>query len=320
MTTLDATLSGLASYFEANPDYPNREYVHARCRAMLRVYVAWYEKSDRADYEVLGVEELLTGPILNPANLKDSGYLAAGKIDVRAIQRKHNKRVIIDHKCLSGEMDDYHHQHLLVDTQPMQYALLEYLNGRRIDAAVWDVIAKSGHKPRKSGDTPEAFEQRIFEIYTEDPAAYFARKEIPILQYNLTQYAVELHSWTKIMHSARLGGDHLKTPESCFNFHRPCRYLDICSGRVDMIRGVQAGTFVKIDEVHPELELPPETDPREVVTNSRLKTFRSCMFKHDLQYNIGLRKKNERPDEPLYIGSAIHKGLEHYWLSLKGGE
>lgn len=314
-TLLEVTLAGLDSYLNASPAYPKIDVIRSRCRGMLRAYVDLYGQADADGYSVIAVEELVTGPILNPSTLRDSGYLAAGKIDVRAIKRKGNKHVIIDHKILASEMTDHHHEHLLVDTQPLQYALLQHLNGERVDGAVWDVIAKTSHRPKVKETTAE-FEERVYELYSESPASFFARKEIPILEYNLAGYATDLHSWTQMVNSAKVSNTHLKTPESCFSYRYPCKFLSLCSGTGSLDRELQRGNLVQIDNPHQELNLPEGIDPHKVITNSRLKTFRNCMYKHDLSYNQGVRKPGHT-EEPLFVGSAMHTALEHYWLHLK---
>lgn len=314
-TLLDATLDGLDVYLNASQNYPKIEVLRARCRGMLRAYVDVHGSSDAADYSVLAVEELVSGPILNPATLRDTGFTAAGKIDVRAIRRKGNKRVIIDHKILASEMTDHHHEHLLVDTQPLQYALLQHLNGDRIDGAVWDVVAKSGHRPKVS-ESLQDFEDRILETYLEKPDGFFARKDVPIMEFHLANYATELHSWTQMVNSAKISDTHLKTPESCFTYRTPCKFLNICSGTRQLDRELAKGELIQIDNPHQELNLPPDVDPQKVITNSRLKTFRACMYKHHLSYNEGIRKAGIL-EEPLFVGSAMHSALEHYWLHLK---
>lgn len=316
-TVASTVLESLDSFFEQHRNYPKALPLRAKCRGIARAYVDHYAEADKLSFEVLGVEELQVGPISNPTTGKQfSDYIAAGKIDVRLYQRERKRRSIMDHKILASRMEDHHHEHLLVDTQPLQYALLEHMNGERIDSAIWDVVAKTEHRP-KAGETLPEFEERVYELYVQDPHAFFARKEVPITEYNLAQYAMDLYSWTRMLESARQSGQHLKTPESCFDYRRPCRYLPICSGRVDLLDGLQSGQLVKIQERHPELELDASIDETYVITNSRLKVFRQCMYKHDLQYNLGIRRSSEVAEEPLFVGSAMHKALEAYWLALK---
>ena len=318
LTPLESAHHELALYFAANPKYPGGDFIHARCRAVMSVYVERYQANDLKNFSVKAVEELVMAPVMNLNTRKETGYIASGKIDVTLYQKDKKRLSIMDHKILASEFDAHHHEHLLVDTQPLQYSLLKHLNGVKIESAIWDVIAKTSHKPGKA--TPEEFEERIYKMYSESPDSYFARKEIPIMEYHLAQYANDLHSWTMMVHSARMSDTHLKNPDSCFQYRRACEHLGICSGRVNMESALQSGELIQIETIHPELELPEGSDQNKIITNSRLKKFRACMFRHDLHYNKGIRKTNQVTEEPLFVGSAMHKALEGYWLAIKSSE
>lgn len=55
----------------------------------------------------------------------------------------------------------------------------------------------------------------------------------------------------------------------------------------------------------------------QILTSSRLRTFRECARKHDLAYVQGYRPV--RDAEPLRFGTLIHAGLEAWWLAAAGG-
>jgi hypothetical protein len=55
----------------------------------------------------------------------------------------------------------------------------------------------------------------------------------------------------------------------------------------------------------------------ELLTASRLRSFRTCQRQHFLAYVEGYRPTREAP--ALAFGTAIHKALEAYWLSRKDG-
>lgn len=52
-----------------------------------------------------------------------------------------------------------------------------------------------------------------------------------------------------------------------------------------------------------------------LLTASRLRTFRACPYKHHLMYDEGWRPVSVA--EPLLVGTLAHAALEAYWLSLK---
>ena len=54
-------------------------------------------------------------------------------------------------------------------------------------------------------------------------------------------------------------------------------------------------------------------DARQILTQSRLATARTCQRKHDLRYNQGFRAVQE--EQVLFFGSLVHTALEAWWLS-----
>jgi hypothetical protein len=331
-TPLAAALDAVDKYIKTNSGYPQAQTIKARVRAMLRAYGKHWSV-DNQRYEVIGVEKLLLGPIVNLTNKKDSGYQAGGKLDVILRDRKTNQTVLMDHKNLASELDDDDIEQLTIDGQPLQYAYLAHLNGLRIDYAVWDVLAKSGHRPYKEkntvrkatkklaevkthtpAETPEEFEARLFEVYFDSPDKYFARVKIPVLKYNVIRHVNELYDWAQLIGSSIASGKHLRNTESCKQYQRPCKYMGVCSGKSDID---DKAVWTTAKQTHSELDLPPGVDPALVLTNSRLKVFKSCYAKHDMQYNQGLRKVNEPVEEPLYLGSCSHEGLEAYWKTIQ---
>jgi len=65
-----------------------------------------------------------------------------------------------------------------------------------------------------------------------------------------------------------------------------------------------------------EVEAPPIVDDgRDIITNSRLSTFRDCAMKHALMYEDGIRPV--QTEEALRLGSLFHVGLEAWWSTVK---
>lgn len=336
MTPLDTGLAALDSYIYANKSYPGALVIRARIRASLRVYDRFWSdpglENNNHEFTVLGAEELLTGPVTSLATGKATDYTAAGLLDVR-IKDRNNLHGILDHKNLADAFESEDIEHLHIDGQPNQYAWLEHLNGVRINFAIWDVLCKTSHrlyqektttrKPSKKepngavtvtpAETLEAFEERLVEVFSENPKKYFARERIVIQKSNVIEHAQELYAWTRLLDSAKKTGNHLRNTEACFEYNRPCEYLGLCSGRTNML---DPEKWERARTTHAELDLPIGIDPALVITNSRIKVFKSCMRKHDFKYNLGLRRVGKPVEEPLYLGSASHKALEAYWLQL----
>jgi hypothetical protein len=147
----------------------------------------------------------------------------------------------------------------------------------------------------------------------EDQKRFFARERVPVMKHNVAMHANDLYDWTRLLDSAKQGNKHLKNTEHCFDYMRPCKYLGICSGRSEMDDLTQWRTE---KNPHAELDLPEGVDPGKVITNSRMKVFKGCPYKHHLQYNLGLRKVRETEDEPLVVGSCGHVALEEYFKAI----
>lgn len=353
---LDAALAAMDDYLAANPTFPSLDVIRARCRAMLRAYdVRW--KEDNQKYEVLSVEELITGPIINPETKKQTSYLAAGKIDVMIRDRRTGHVGIMDHKLLSSAIDDDKHEHLLVNSQPLQYALLKHLNGAKVNFALWDCLVKTQHRIRQESSKliQEAKPERIAARKTTEPDGKVyqkgdvipARAEIRDVTPGETPEEFE----------ERVLAVYLKNPDEYFlrkrvpilshnlieyaqelydwtalvdSAHRTGKHLKNSGACFEYSRpckflGVCSGRsdiedtsqWIQAGTNHAELELPEGMEQRKVITNSRLNVFRSCQKKHYGQYELGLKKAVEEFDEPLAIGSCGHVGLEQYFQSIK---
>lgn len=349
MTPLEAGLAAMDAYFSTH-DAPNKLVVRARTRAMLKAYsVVWEE--DNKKYIVKDAEKLLFGPLVNLENMRDSGYLTSGKLDLLLEEKGGRKRtVLLDHKLMANAFEDEDIEHLLISSQPHQYAALGWSNGIKFDTAVWDVATKCTHVPRKESilkgkpsritsrkttingvtylkgdtipaihdvvtpaETLEEFEDRVLRVYLENPAKRFARPEVPILKSNVAEHMQSVYLWTKELDMDSKSSYHLRNDSACMNFGRACSYLGVCSGRSSF----EDGSWTNRRQVHNELDLPAGIDPHRLITNSRLKMFKECRLKHDNYYNKGIVKIQEKIDDPLYVGSAAHYGWEAMWKTMK---
>lgn len=346
MTPLEAGLAAMDSLYFATHDLPNKPTIRARIRGMLRAYdKVWAE--DNKKYIVRGAERLLMGPLKNLENMKDSGYIQSGKLDLILEERAGRRRLVIsDHKWLSSGFDDDDIEHLLVSGQQNTYAYLGFVNGIKFEAAMWDILVKSQHVPKKEsilkgspsriagrkstvngveykkgdvipavpdtvtpGETIGEFEERVYQIYCENPAKYFARPEVPVIKDNIASHMHEAYMWTKELDIDSKSDTHLRNPDACMTYNRACSYMGLCSRRSHE----EDGSWTTKEKVHEELDLPAGVDPHRVVTNSRLGCFRLCRLKHHRRYNLGLIKIKPAAEESLFVGSAGHVGLEWYW-------
>src|ERR1700761_8337979 len=233
---LAAGLAAMDAEYFAKKEVPNKAVIRARCRAMVRSYHKVWEY-DNKRYAVIGAEKLLMGPLYNLETMRDSGYLMAGKLDLILKEKGgRNRTICMDHKALSSGFDESDIEHLLISGQQCQYSVLGWTNGIKFDAAIWDICCKSLHVPRKEsilkgkpsriasrkttingvvylngqtvpavtdtvtpGETMEEFEERVYQLYIENPSKYFARPEVPIIKENTAAHMHELYLYVKEM-------------------------------------------------------------------------------------------------------------------------
>lgn len=353
MMPLDAALEALDGYIATNK-HPDSAVLRVRLRAMIRAYsFVWAGQEDQ--YEVLAVEQLLLAPLVNLVNKKESDYLAGGKLDVILREREGRKRLILmDHKALAWAFDDTDIEHLLVAPQPLEYGFLAWSNGKRLDDAMWDVLAKPAHVPRKESskivtaakpertykvkrdgkpagtvfpaepevrettpaETMEEFEERVYEILIRDKDKYFARPRVPLLKSQMSQHVHEKYLWAQEMKMDAASDIHLRNADACKLYNSPCEYLGLCSGR----SSEDDGTWARRDRVHAELDLPAGVDPLRVLTNSRVSMYKTCRLKHHRRYVQGLVKASRKDEDYHFVGTGIHLGLEHFWKAIASNQ
>ena len=309
----ESALLAMDKFFLANKD-ENTLLHRARLRAIVRAYgQRWANDSEL--YEALEVEKLLLGKIVSMDSGKDSGFTAGGKIDAIIKERVGSKNLIVlDHKFLSTEFTPEKAQHLTIDGQPSQYAYLCWANGIEVTHVLWDAVVKSLHRKGKN-ESYESLEERIYGIYIEDNSK-FSRFKVPVIKDNIAEYLNELYHWAKEIGMESKGNVHLKSRGHCFEFNRACKYLGICTGYSDS----NDGTWNSGGTNHAELVLDKDINPFTILTNSRLKEYQTCRTKHHLHYNLGLSKIKEETEEPLFVGTAGHHGLQAYWETIASGQ
>lgn len=322
---------------------PKQLLIASKCRALMAGYHAQWIN---AGYEVESVEQVVTSDLYNPETQRRSrSFSIAGKIDVTT--RRDNRRIIFDHKTTSEDISDpnspYWRQ-LAIEGQATHYMLLEWLNERKADGALWDVVRKPQISPKKLSkseaqaaavtkrycggkltdhsvlelnrtgrETYEMYEYRLLDdCGSVRPQWYFQRRPVPRLDSQIYEHATDLweHSQEKLV--ARRMNRHAKNSGACMLYHSPCIFLGICSGHDTP----DSDRWTRKEQVHAELpELPG--DGRDVLTISRIRMFQTCRQKEYLAYELGLERPDEEEKEALFFGTIWHLAQEAWWSTLK---
>ena len=317
----------------------------AKCFGLMAGY---HERWKNAAYQILYVERVVDSLLYNPATKRSSrSFHVAGKIDVGAIEIGTGREVILDHKTSSIDISDPNSpfwRQLVIEGQASHYMLIEWLNGRKIDYAIWDVVRKPSISPKQIAakdliaivatqkyfeqsvsnedvaevdetkrETPAMYAARLaFDCTQERPQWYFQRRSIPRLDAELLEYAGELWDHSQDILEARRNGRNPRNSGACMLYGSPCKFLGICSGH----DSIDSDHWARREWTHPELPVLDVTT-KEVLTNSRIRTWQTCRRKEYLQYEIGLERIDEEEREALLFGSMLHEVWEAYFTTLK---
>ena len=337
MTALQLALDAIELYRSQDP------LTHAKCSGLMIGYDARWRTQN---YVTTDVERYVEAPLVNPETQRPSRtFKLAGKIDVLA--SRDGRPFIIDHKTTSSDITDpnsAYWRQLAVEGQPSHYMLLEWLNGRKVDGAVWDVVRKPGISPKKlskadrtaivssgryfdqkilesdrvqlsngfESETPTLYSLRLAADTQTRPEWYFARKPVPRLDHELAEYAAELWDHSQDLIATRRSERNPRNSGACLLYNSPCVFLGVCSGHDD----IDSDRWTRRQFVHREL---PETegDGRDLLTNSRIRVFQTCKRKHLYQYELGVERFDDEERESLYFGRIWHEAQEAWWTFFK---
>lgn len=342
-TALAASLAAIDSTMTPSTEY-RWQLIAAKCRALMAGYDARWSYGP---YLPVAVEQVVTSELYNPeTNRRSRTFTVAGKLDLTA--RRGERVVLIDHKTTSDDISDpnspYWRQ-LVVESQPSHYMLLEWLNGRKVDEAVWDVVRKPGISPKKLSkaelqsaaitktyqgvriyqasvdalskdpdgrETLEMYEVRLVNDCTKErPEWYFQRRAVPRLDAEVREHAGELWDHGQDILQARNTERHPRNSGACLLYGSPCAFLGICSGHDTP----DSNNWKKKTWMHAELPVL-DGDGREVLTNSRIRSFQTCRRKHYFEYELGIERLDEEERETLFFGNLWHEAQAAYWKFL----
>lgn len=343
MTPLEAALDGLDAYLGGSVDD-----AIMLVRAKIRGLLAGYDLRWRAaPYVIDEVEYAVYSDLWNPeTERKSRSFTLAGVVDVSGWCG--NRRILMDHKTTKEDVSDpagpYWRQ-LVVDGQASHYMLMEWLNGRKADDAVWDVIRTPGIRPASVSkkdqewtlregkyfgrqlsleaieylkgtghEDLEMYEARLAHDCSEERSQrYFQRRSVPRMDSEIHQWARELWQHSQDMLYARREDSRPRNAGACLNdYGKACRFLGICAGNDTP----DSDKWRKKQQVHSELPIL-QGDGRDVLTQSRIRCFQTCRQKEYLSYGLGIERAEAEDVDSRYFGSAMHAALAAYFIELK---
>lgn len=311
-------------------------FERAKLRAMIVAYHARYLDED---LEVLFVEQEFRAPLVNPDTKAVSRtYDVGGKLDAGARKPGHARWMPVEHKSTSEDigLDSAYWKRLRIDPQISTY----YMGARTmrgpdgelygdVESCLYDVLRKPALRPKKAtaeiklkkdgtpyanqtlaDETPDEFERRCLESIAEDPDRHFMRGEVPRLEKDEYDAAVDLWHQARHLREVTLSGNHVRNPDACIRYGRECSYFGVCTGTA-MIG--DPNLFQRVERPHQELDAVADDGKKHLslVTTSELRTFRRCSREHHYSYRLGYRDISTA--SPLRFGTAMHKSLEIWW-------
>lgn len=330
------------SSFDAPHLEERQSLVIAKCRALIRGYHARWKD---AGYIPETVEQTKLADLYNPDTQgKSRTFQVAGKLDV--VARYMSRRVLIDHKTTSQDISDpnapYWRQ-LVVEGQISHYMLLQWMHGGKCDDAMWDVLRKPQISPKKitkaeikavvslgdyfslkvseadkqtfvdgnERETVAMYEARLtHDCVKERSDHYFARRSVPRIDAEILDYARDLWQHSQdILYTRQQERLPPRNSGACLLYGSPCKFLGICSGHDT----ADSDRWQKKASVHPEL--PDIENGKQLLTNSRIRTFQTCRRKHFYDYEMAIERQDEDEKEALFFGTVWHAGQEAWWRS-----
>lgn len=312
--------------------------IAAKCRGLM---IGYDNRWKNAGWETISVEQVFHLPVINPETGHPSRtFQQAGKYD--GIIAREGRDYLLEHKTTSEDISDPNSSYwrrLVIDSQVSAYVLANWQDGRKLDGTVYDVIKKPGIRPKqltnaeckeivqggtylgyqlseelrcsvvtsKQVEPLELYSIRLTDDTLNNPQKYFCRRVIPRMDSEIVEYAKEVWEVGQSIMHARSRDAHYRNSEACVTYGAPCQFLGICSGHDTP----ESENWRASKTTHPELNI--EYDGKNLLTNSRIKTFQSCRRKHFYKYEMGIERQDQEEKESLYFGRMLHSALEAWW-------
>lgn len=217
---------------------------------------------------VVAVEAKFTAPLINPeTGAASKTFQLGGKLDVITASG------FVEHKTTSHDIEEgsaYWRRVSALDSQVSTYEVAKRAFGIEGNC-LYDVIRKPALRPlratpvesrkytkegklyanqREHDETPEEYRARLRVDISEQPTKYFARGEVPRLDGDMREHAVDTWRWAQLIREAERVNVFPRNPDACIRYGRECDFFGVCSGSASIDDDT---LFRTADTAHEEL-------------------------------------------------------------------
>jgi len=252
------------------------EYEQAKIDALFVGYDAqWGDQQ----LEVVAVEQEFRTALVNPETMQPSRtWRLGGKIDALAITAD-GRKVVIEHKTAGTDIaaGSIYWIKLQLDPQLSVYTIGAESMGFTAEATVYDVVLKPALRPqmatppesrkfttkgalyagqRADDETPAQYGNRIRLAIEADPGKFYARREIPRTESQLSEFLADAWALGRSMRESHLADRAPRNPDSCHLYGSVCPWWMACSTGERIEEHPER--YRRLEFQHPELT-PEET-------------------------------------------------------------
>jgi hypothetical protein len=250
------------------------------------------------------VEQLVTMPIKNPdTGAASRTFIFAGKVD----WMKRSEGKVRDYK---GTADSAQYiTEKRIGFQAECYALAMDYHGIPITQIEYCLVRRPSIRFCGKDKDAEAYEERCLQQYF-DEAKRMVTHTLFVSDTRLGQARLWLWENTKRLLECEKCNRWLPCEHACYAWHRECEFLPLC----EMMAATGSCQALR-EEDYEEAEVNPElpvfdSKGKRVLTYSALSLLALCEVRYFWKHHERLRKRREAHSEPLWLGSAMHRGLE----------
>lgn len=254
----ESILSAIATYDKAAPHFADAEHetdwlVEREIVSCLLSAYFWRWAEMDAALTVVASEMAFEMPLLNPeTNRASRKYVYAGRID-KIVRLSDGRLAVMEHKTSGSDLtpeSDYW-KRLRIDSQISNYCLGARHLGHHVETVLYDVTRKPSIRLKKT-ETVAQYSERLIADIGARPEWYFARREIPRLEADLTEAAFDLWQTAQIVGDCDRLNRWPRNTSSCVGFGK-CAYFDLCTNAFNPETSEIPPGFLRVVDPHQEL-------------------------------------------------------------------